>query len=330
MTGFKDIVIISSGKILYLLMLLPIAWILSGFYSIDQNEIAVPVILGNIGDYQSAGIHYYFPYPFGELYIADIKESKTVTVGFGSLENDGLSTSQLNGTIIKYTGNSKETVFMDKNIFNQQFMTGDENIISLEMAVVFNISEPSDWFFNYEEPELLISSTSQTVLFETLSSSDIDSFLVRDPLLEFNLKESIQRKLDDLHCGVQLLGVNFKHVNLPSVSVAVAFRDVKSAEDDRTKRIEDARREASIILTQGKTESLQLQDSAIIKGTEIKNSALTEYELFNKMILSRDLEDQYAYRLYIETMEELLSAGKTFIIDPDRSPDSIYLDQKGN
>ena len=330
MTGFKDIFKSHSKNIFYLLLLLPIVWLLSGFYSVDQNEIAIPRILGKIGDYKGAGIHYIIPYPLGDVLTADIKKSQTLTVGFGTIDYDGMSSAELNGTIINYTGNSKETIFVDKNIFNQQFMTGDGNIIAVEMSVVFNISDPVEWFFNYEQPIELISAASQRVLFNTLSSSSIDNILVRDPLLEFNIKETIQKNLDSLKSGVYISSVTFNNVNLPVQNVETAFRDVKSAEDDRTKRIEEAHREASYIMTQAQTESRQLHDSAIIKGTELKNTALTENELFNKMLVSRNLENQYDYRIFSEIMETLLKTADKIIVDPQSVPDSIYLDKKGD
>jgi len=329
MSSFLKIVRNSSGKIFYLILLLPLAWILSGFYSVDQNEIAIPVFFGKALQFKNAGIHFNIPYPMGDVYIADIKKSRTVSIGFGSLDYDGMSSNELSGTIISYTGNSKETLFVDTNIFNQQFMTGDENIIAIEMDVIFNISSPHKWFFNYLNPDELIASTAQKLLFSLISRSTIDKILVRDPALEFNLKNTLQAELDNLKCGVQISSITFKEVSLPVRNVENAYRDVKSAEDDRTRRIEDARREASITITQGKTEAKQIHDSAVIKGTEIKNRAFTEYELFTKMLKSRIIEDQIDFRLYMETIEKLLENNQTYLIEPIDSLDTIYINQDG-
>lgn len=319
----------STGKIFYLLLLLPLIWILSGFYSVDQNEIAVPVFAGKILPFRNAGIHYNIPYPLGEIHIADIKKSRTVSVGYGSINYDGMSGENLNNTIIKYTGNSKETIFLDGNIFNQQFMTGDGNIIAVEMAVVFNITSPKEWFFNYTNPDLLVSETAQKLLFDLISTSEIDRILVRDSHLESALLSALQEEIDAEKCGVQISSVTFKDVSLPAGNVENAYRDVKSAEDDRRRRIEDAKKEASIIITQGKTEARQLHDSAQISSTNIKNKALTEFELFTKMIKSRDLEGEFDYRLYLSTIESLFKKNRTYIIEPLKSLGTIYIDQDG-
>ncbi len=329
MSDLFNIIGKSSGRIFYILILLPLIWVLSGFYSVDQNEIAVPVLAGKILRFRNAGIHYNIPFPLGQIYIADIKKSRTVSVGYGSLNYDGMSSDDLNNTIIKYTGNSKETVFLDGNIFNQQFMTGDGNIIAIEMAIVFNITSPEQWFFNYKNPDLLVIETAQKLLFNLISSSYIDSILVRDAHLESELKSTLQKELETKECGVQISSVTFKEVSLPANNVENAYRDVKSAEDDRTRRIEDAKKEASIILTQGKTEARQLYDSALIHGTNIRNKALTEYELFTKMIQSRNFENEFDYRLYLSTMESLFKENKTYIIDPLKTLDTIYINQDG-
>ena len=265
----------------------------------------------------------------GEVHIADIKKSRTVSIGFGSLDYDGMSSNELSGTIVSYTGNSKETLFVDRNIYNQQFMTGDENIIAIEMDIIFNISSPHEWFFNYKNPDALVASKTQKLLFQLVSQSTIDKVLVRNPELEFNLKNTLQEELDILKCGVQISSITFKDVSLPVPSVENAYRDVKSAEDDRTRRIEDARREASITITQGKTEAKQFHDTAVIKGTDIRNRAFTEYELFTKMLTSRDIEENIDFRLYMETIEKLLKNNKTYIIEQLDSLETFYIKQDG-
>lgn len=330
MTDFSSLMRKSIGKVIILLLILPLLWLLSGFYSVDQNEIAIPVILGTVHQYRSAGIHYNAPVPLGEVFIADIKKSDTVSVGFKALDYDGRNSIDLDGTIIMYTGNSKETVFMDSHIFDQQFMTGDGNILSLEMDVIFNISDPRQWFFNYSDPLQLIHSFAQDILFKKLSTESVDTILVRDPFMENDIRESLQVKMDSIECGVHISSVIFKNIGLPVKNVETAFRDVKSAEDDRTKRIEDAKKEASLIITQGKTEALKIKDSALIKATEITNKALTDYEIFNKMNQSREVENQFDYRLYRETIDKVLHTGKIYLISPDDSLESLYIDGKGD
>jgi membrane protease subunit HflK len=329
MTGFIDILKLSEKKISLLFVLLPFLWLISGFYSVDQNEIALPVVLGTVHDYKSAGIHYNLPLPLGDVFIADIKKSQTVSVGFGNIDYDGMTSNELKGTIIDYTGNSREIVYMDRNVFNQQFMTGDGNILAIEMALIFNISDPMNWFFNYENPFQIITSTAQNVLYEKLSTGTVDSILVRDPLLEFQLRESIQEELNFLECGALISAVILKTVSLPVKNVESAFRDVKSAEDDRTKRIEEAKREASIIVAQGKTEALKISDSAIIIGVDIKNDALSDSEVFTKMLSSKELENEFDFRFLRETMEEVLKAGTTYLIAPQDSLESFYINEKG-
>ncbi|MCP4159790.1 MAG: hypothetical protein GY760_06930 [Deltaproteobacteria bacterium] len=330
MTSFKEIIKSSLCKVYYLLLLLPVIWLLSGIYSVDQNEIAVPVTLGKIGDFTSAGIHYLIPYPFGEVLITDIKKTRTISIGFGSINYDGVNSSSLKSRIINYTGNSKETVFMDNNVFNQQFMTGDNNIIAIEMDIIFNISDPIKWLFNYDYPEKIIQSTAQSVLFAVLSKSSIDNILIRDPEMEFDLKEALDIELKELKCGIITSSIILKKIHLPADSVDSAFRDVKSAEDDRTKRIEDAKREATRTIAQGKTAAMQLQDSALVKATEITNNASIESELFKKMELSRDMDNLLEFRLYNETMERILQSGERYIVTSSGSLDTIYLNKKGN
>lgn len=315
-------------KLRLIFLLFPVLWLLSGFYSVDQNEMALPVLLGRTGELQGPGIHYNAPYPLCEILIADIKKTETVTIGYGTMDYDGMDSQSLKGSIITYTGNSRDILFMDMNKFNQQFMTGDENIISLEMEITFNISQPEKWFFNFSNPRKLIEKEAASLISETVGTGSIDRILVRDPKVEFQMQEQIQKIINLHDCGAEITSVTFRNVNLPVKKVEEAFRDVKSAEDDRTKRIEEAKREATAILSEGNTEARELKDRAIISAASLRTDAQSQFQEFEKLLLSRERDNQFDYRLYLETMEELLGQGTNYLINPMNTLDTVLIERK--
>jgi len=328
MNDFLRITRKNIPALLLFLLLFPLIWIISGFYLIDQNEAAIPLLWGNPRQIKGPGIHFNLPYPFGEVLVVDIKKSEIITVGYKSIEYDGMDSNNLRGKFIRYTGNSQDTVFMDVNKFNQQFMTGDGNIISLEVEIHYSILHPDLWFFAYDNPRKLILSEARGLLTETIGSKPVEKIIVRDPQLENSLHQNLKKRLDIFQCGVELTAVSFKNITLPEDSVADAFRDVKSAEDDKVKRIEEARREASAILSKGKTESSEIMDKATVSAARTRASAQADINEFSKLLASLEEDPQFETRLYYESIEKILGRARRYVISPSDSLETVLIERK--
>jgi len=314
--------------LLLFLLLFPFIWIISGFYLIDQNEAAVPLLWGNPGQIKGPGMHFNLPYPFGEVLVVDIKKSEIINVGYKSIDYDGMDSHNLSGKFIRYTGNSQDTVFMDINKFNQQFMTGDGNIISLEVEIHYSIPHPDLWFFRYDNPRNLILTEARSLLTERIGSKPVEKIIVRDPQLESNLLQTLKKRLENYQCGVEITAVSFKSITLPEESVADAFRDVKSAEDDKAKRIEEARREASAILSKGKTESSEILDRATVLAARTRAAAQADINEFSKLLISLEEDPQFETRLYYESLEKILGGARRYVISPSDSLETVLIERK--
>lgn len=323
----KKVLKVSKKIILYLGIILFITYLLSGIYSIQQNETGVLTILGKVNDINiPSGIHYRIPYPFTKLYRLNVKETKSIQIGYGEVGDLGKLSDDLRYKIIDYRNNSPNIQFLDENKIEKTFITGDNNIIEALVSIQYSIVEPAEYLFNIDEPEELIKNTAESLINKLLNTKIIDDVLIRNTKMEIDLKNDLQEKLNGYSIGVSIVSVIFKSLSIPEGYVASAFKEVKNAEVDKGKIIEQAQKKANQIETTTETEIRRIKDKAETEAEKIKNEAYSYTAMFNEIIdkYGSDKETT-SYRFFIETMEEILDNSETYIINEDESIEKYYI-----
>ena len=141
-------------------------------------------------------------------------------------------------------------------------------------------------------------------------------------LIEANVRELIQKTLDQRKTGISVLRVNFNKVDPPSqqvivtsvdgssqkrVSVIDAFRDVQAAEQERDQRERQADAYANQRLAEARGQSAQIVQAAEGYRATVVNAALGEASRFSAVLAEYQVAPEVTRRrLYIETLEKVL------------------------
>ncbi len=317
----------SKRFFLGIIIVLIFAWILSGLYSISHEEAGVVTVLGRISDkIVEPGIHYRLPWPVGKLYRVNIKKLRIIEIGQARTGFGGQSSEDLQYKIMDYFEGSPSILYLDSRIYSKQFMTGDNNIVDILMTVQYKVVLPGDYLFSCMDPDSLITAEAERVLNSHIARSSIDRLLLRDTLMEFQMARELQEIVDVYNIGVTIQSLFFKDVMVPEGSVEDSFRDVKSAEVDRGKRIEEAKNRSNEILAQAGSEARRIVDVARIDAARIRNTASSDFVTF--IDLERELqerEDIFNYHLWVSTMGEIFGNAKTYIITDNDALSTIYI-----
>jgi len=310
-----------------ILILLLCAWGLSGIYSITHEEAGVVTVFGSVTDkIVEPGIHYRLPWPVGKLYRVNIKKLRIVEIGQARTGFQGQLSDELQYKIMDYDEGAPSITFLDPRRFNKQFMTGDNNIVDVLLTVQYKVVSPGDYLFSCQDPDYLIASEAETVLNFHIAGSSIDRLLLRDTLLEFQMIRDLQERLDPYKIGITVQSLFFKDVMVPEGAVEESFKDVKSAEVDRGKRIEEARNRSNEILAQAGSEVRQIVNSARIESERIRNLAASDSTTFMK--LEKELQKRGGildYHLWVSAMVDILGKAKIYIVTVDDALSTIYL-----
>jgi membrane protease subunit HflK len=168
---------------------------------------------------------------------------------------------------------------------------------------------------------LLINETIRSAITEIGGSIPVDDILtIGKERLQGLIRSKTQKILDDYESGLQLVGITLQKI-YPPEEVAEAFRDVSNAKQDREKMINDAQGYENTIIPQARGEAEKILREGEGYKIDVINRASGEAARFEKMLVEYEkntamyTEDVTRYRLYLESMEKVMSRVKKYIVN---------------
>ena len=268
-----------------------VAWIFASFYRVDTSEQSVELLFGERYAVGTEGLNF-APWPVVTYEVYPVTRENTIDIGSGT--NEGL------------------------------MLTGDENIVDIDFQVVWNIGNIEQYVFNLANPEETITAVSESVMREIIGRSDLAPILNRDRgAIAQELQLLIQQTLDTYQSGVNIVRVNFDRAD-PPAEVIDAFRAVQDAEQTRDTLEKQADAYSNRVIAAARGEAAQLLEQSEGYRAQVVNEAEGEAARFVAVY------DEYAKaeevtrkRLYIETLQRVLSGVDKIIIDQGASGSGV-------
>ena len=276
-----------------------VIWLLTGFFRVQPNQQAVQLIFGKpFGLPAEQGLHYNLPAPIGSVVVVNVQDlRRTVigshTAGAGSFGRGGRATSTEN-----------------------LMLTGDENIVDIEFAVLWQVKDVFKYAFAVRNGEDTVRSAAEAAMREVIGQATLQYALGDGRTkVEQDTKDLLQKIIDEYGLGARVTQVQLQRVDPPQ-DVIGAFRDVQAARADKERNVNEANTyrnqvlprangEASAIIQRG--EAYKAQTVATAKGDAQRFDQV--YEQYSKA------KDITAERLYIETMENVLRNASKVMVD---------------
>jgi len=281
-------------------------YVLSGIYVVQPDEQGVVRRFGRVvNDKVMPGIHYHLPWPLERVNHPKTLQVKVMSVGFKMVDRiKGLSPQP------------EET----------QMLTGDENIIDVQMIVQYRVENPRSYLFALETPHWLVRKAAEACLTEIIGSMGVDQVLTTQKLvIQERLKEEVQVILDQYSCGLQIAGAYFQDISPPE-EVAFAFRDVASAREDRSRLINEAQGYRNEQLPQMRGQAHNMIQEARAYKTERINRARGEADRYLSLLREyRKSREVTEVRLYVEAMEKIYSRIRKYIVDREQGEGVVNL-----
>lgn len=205
-------------------------------------------------------------------------------------------------------------------------LTQDENIVDVVVAVQWRIAEPTDFLFNVAQPDLNLSQVAESAVRSVIGKSTLDFVLTEGRSDVAQAQELLlQQILTDYQAGILVVDLNMQ-IAKPPEAVKEAFDDAIKAGQDEQRLVNEAEAYRNEILPQARGQAARIREQAngykarVIAEAE-GNAArfeqlLTEYE--RAPAVTRE-------RLYLDTMEAVLSRTNKVLIDADGNNNLMYL-----
>ena len=266
---------------------------LSCFYTVNDKQQAVVTTFGKVSDITGAGVHFKLPFGIQKVRKVDVNVYQKIELGYSS-ENNG-----------DYMVNTSESTMI----------TGDYNIVNVDFFVEYKISDPVQYLYSSNDPELILRNLIQSQVRNVVGSSTVDSVLTDG-------KESIQMQVKDLvtgilekyNIGLTLVDVKIQDAEPPTQEVIEAFKAVETAKQQADTVVNDAKAYQNAELPNAQAEADKLiQNAEYLKQKRI-NEAVEQVAMFKAMYEEYALNpDITRSRMYYEMISQILPGVKVYI-----------------
>jgi membrane protease subunit HflK len=206
-------------------------------------------------------------------------------------------------------------------------LTEDENLVEFIYKVQYRINNAQHFMFRVRDPEITLRQAAESALRESVGTNSLDAILEGNARTKVRIETQrvLQETLDLYEAGLQVTEFNLVDVNVP-MQVREAYSDVIRAREDRERFTEEARVHANSVIPEARGTAARIEQEAA--GYKAQTIAIAEGEA------SRFLQVLTEYRLapgvtrkrmFVETMESVLSRNKKVLLDVDSSGNILYL-----
>ena len=272
-------------------------WALSGFYRVDADEQGVVLRFGKYTNMTQPGLNYHLPFPIESVVTPKVSRVNRIDVGFRS------------------SGEGSRAAIADIKE-ESAMLTGDENIVDINYSVFWVIKDASKYLFNVQDPIGTIKVVAETAMREVIARKKIQVILTQGRAeIENEVQKIMQQILDSYGSGVDITQVQAQKSD-PPTQVIDSFRDVQAAKADKERAQNEAEAYANDVIPRARGEAAKITQEA--EGYKREAVAQAEGEasrfiaIYNEYAKAKTVTQE---RMYLETMEKVLSGVNKIIID---------------
>jgi membrane protease subunit HflK len=281
-------------------------WMLSGFYRVQTDELGVVLRFGKYVGERQPGLNYHLPYPIETVLVPKVTSSRRLDIGMRLIDDPR------RGSTVRDV--PEESLML----------TGDENIVDVDFTVLWKIKDAADFLFNVQNPEGTIKAVAESAMREVIGRSNIQPILTgARQTIEQAVHELMQKTLDSYSSGVLITQVQLAKVDPPN-QVIDAFRDVQAARADAERVQNEAQTYANRVVPEARGRAAQIQQAAEAYREQTVAEAKGQASRFTKIYEEyKKAPEVTRKRMYLETMEQVLSGVNKIVIDPSVSKSGV-------
>jgi modulator of FtsH protease HflK len=283
------------GKGVWLGALVVVAlYLASGFYVVGPGEKGVVLLFGSVHPpLAEPGLRYRLPKPIMSQAVVDVAAVRRAEIGFRSER----------GRVRSVPAESL-------------MLTGDENIVDVQLFVQYIVSDPVKFLFGAQSPESALRASAEVALRGVVGESTIDYTMTKGRTeIQTKVEAYLQKLLDNYNTGLQVTQARLLVVDPPS-QVNEAFHDVVRAWEDRERLIKEAEgyREDVIPKARGQAQQ-EIREAEAYKAQRVIRAEGDARRFKSVLEAYSKAPNVTRERLYLENVEQFLPHTKKFITE---------------
>jgi membrane protease subunit HflK len=273
-------------------------WLSSGIYVVNPGERGIVMLFGRVTGQTEPGLRYRLPTPFQQHRVVDVASVRRAEIGFRAAAGGSRSVPN-----------------------ESHMLTGDENIVDVQLFVQYLVSDPVQFLFRARNPEMTLQSSAEVALRAAVGETNIDYTMTEGRVdVQDRVKRQLQGLLDLYGTGLLVTDARLLVVDPPQ-AVKEAFHDVVRAWEDRERLIKEAEGYAEGVLPMARGEAAQMlrhaegyREQRVIRARgDADRFTRIHQEYLKAESVTRD-------RLYLEMVDRVLPKTRTVVLDgaPER------------
>ena len=205
-------------------------------------------------------------------------------------------------------------------------LTQDQNIIDIEITVQYQVGDAENFFFNMRSPISTLAAASESALRQHVGRSTMN-YVFGDGRedIAVSTQETLQEVLDSYKSGLNVVRVNMQEAKPPE-PVKASFDDVTQSKEDEVKLRNQAQAYRNEIIPSARGKSAQMLEEANAYKQEVVARAEGDAQRFTKLYAEyRKAPGVTRDRIYIESVESVLSQSSKVMIDVEGGNNMMYL-----
>lgn len=281
--------------------LIVIVWLASGFYTVDASQRAVVLTFGEYTETTSPGLRWRWPFPIQGHELVNLSQVRTVEVG--------------------YRNNVKTKVLRESLM-----LTDDENIVDIQFAVQYLLSDPEDYQFNTRQPDEAVQHVAEAAMREIVGKSSMDFVLYEGrEQVAVSAQKMLQDILDRYETGISISKVTLQNAQPPE-QVQAAFDDAVKAKQDLERQKNEGQAYYNDVVPKARGTASRLTEEAAGYRQRVVASAEGETARFRQILteyakapaVTRD-------RMYLDTMQEIFTSTSKIMVDARSQGNLLFL-----
>ena len=207
-----------------------------------------------------------------------------------------------------------------------EMLTEDENIVKVKMTVQYVINDIANYMLEVREPDKSLYQATESALRHVVGSTEMHEVLTEGrATLGLEVRERIQNYMENYGTGIQVTQVNIDETAPPD-AVRAAFDDVIKAREDEVRLRNEADAYSNQIVPEARGNAQRLLEEAQAYKERVIAQSRGEAERFNKLYAEYRLAPEVTKsRMYIDTIESVMSNSTKVMIDVDGGNNLLYL-----
>ena len=259
-------------------------------YLVDQQERGVVMRFGRYERILQPGLNFVFPSLIDKVVIVNVGQVRSIT-------------------------------------HKASMLTQDENIVDVEVAVQWRINDPADFIFNVRDPALTLRQVTESAVRAVIGQSELDYVLTEGRSEIAQEQQQLMQDIlaDDYKSGILIVTVEMQPAKPPE-DVKAAFDDAIKAREDEQRLVNEAEAYRNDILPRARGGAARVREEANGYKASVIAKSEGDAARFDQLLTEYELAPEITRkRLYLESMESVLSSTNKVLLDAKGGNSLMYL-----